>query len=282
MTTGNTATGNLDGSANTKQYPQNFSCLTEGDTDPILGKKIQVLIESDDDFIVYLDQELYVWWNTNDNELVNQHGDELTRVAVLESVQVDHLSSEQKSTFRRLVAEGVARLCEGNKSAAALSFDKAEEWIHARSQERARLWYLTGAVAIAIPLAIASAAMLFDRVELRSLIGVSAFDVMLGGCLGAIGAWMSVIQRTRKTDLDISAGRTLHWVEGATRIVTGALGATLFALGIKANLVLGSVKSEYAFPSLLVFTVVAGLSERLVPSFVEQVEASARPPTRNG
>jgi hypothetical protein len=91
---------------------------------------------------------------------------------------------------------------------------------------------------------------------------------------------MSVIQRTGNTGLDISAGRRLHRIEGGARIATGALGAILFALGVKANLVLGSVKPEYAFASLVVFCMVAGLSERLVPSFVEQVEASSgyRPP----
>jgi len=43
-------------------YPFNFSVLREGDHDPVLGKQVKWLIDSDDDYIVYVDQDDYVEW----------------------------------------------------------------------------------------------------------------------------------------------------------------------------------------------------------------------------
>ncbi len=269
------------------RYPFDFSILKEGELEPFLDKKITSLIGSDYDYIVFLDDESFVWWDLNDDVVVNKFGDAITRVAVLESIQIGDRSNID--TFRRLVAEGVARLCEQNPTAASWSFDKAEEWIRARNQERARVWYLSAAFAVTILPMLLLVGMMLWKASLQAwspTLRPSVFDVIVGACAGAIGAFLSVLQRTRKTELDISAGKRLHHIEGGVRILTGAIGAALFAVGIKANLVLGFVTPQYAFSTLLVFCMVAGLSERLVPSFVEQVEAtggySAPKPDKNG
>jgi len=256
-------------------YPFDFSVFKEGDIEPFYNKEIASLIASDYDYIVFLDKQSFVWWDLNDDVVVNKYGDALTRVAVLESIQIGDKSNIE--TFRRLVAEGVARLCEQNPTAASRSFDKAEEWIRARNRERARVWYLTAALLMALPLSFVMVAMIMWKDTLQGWsmwLRPSVFDVVVGACAGAIGAFLSVIRRSGNTELDISAGRKLHYVEGAVRILIGTIGAALFAVGIKANLVLGFVKPESAFSTLLVFCMVAGVSEMLVPNFIEQVEAN--------
>jgi hypothetical protein len=258
-------------------YPFDFSLLREGDVEPLLGKRIASLIGGDSDYIVFLDDESYVYWDMNDNTLITKYGDAINRVAVLEAIEIDHLTPGQLETFRRMVGEGVARLCEQNESAASASFDRAEEWIRARNQETARLWYLKAAAVTASPFVLALLSMILWREPLRAWLGVAVFDVVAGGCAGAIGALLSVLQRTRTTHVDLSAGRRIHQVEGGASILAGLLGAALFALGIKARLVLGSVEAPYAFATLLAFCMVAGLSERLVPSFVQSVEGQAAP-----
>jgi hypothetical protein len=256
-------------------YPFDFSILKEGDHEPLLGKKIASLVSSDYDYIVFLDDQSFVWWDLNDDVLVNQYGDAITRVAVLESIQIGDQSNID--TFRRLVAEGVARLCEQNPKAAAWSFDRAEEWIRARNQERARVWYLSAASAITLPLLIALLVLVLWKESLQAsstALRPSVFDVLAGACAGAVGALFSVTRRSGQIELDVSAGRKLHYIEGVVRVLVGTIGAALFAVGIKADLVLGFVTPLYAFPALLVFCMVAGVSERLVPSFVEQVEST--------
>jgi hypothetical protein len=63
----------------------------------------------------------------------------------------------------------------------------------------------------------------------------------------------------------------LHHLEGAFRIMVGTLGALLVALAIRAGLIV-QVKQLSA---IMVMCMVAGASERLVPSFIEQVESRA-------
>jgi hypothetical protein len=70
----------------------------------------------------------------------------------------------------------------------------------------------------------------------------------------------------------------LHQTEGLARVIIGAVGAALVALAIKAGMLLSSVQPQHAFATLLVFCMVAGISERLVPSLVERVEATAGKP----
>ena len=87
--------------------------------------------------------------------------------------------------------------------------------------------------------------------------------------MGGLGAWLSVIQRSRKTDLDVAAGPVLHYLEGAFRIMVGMLGAFLVALVLHANLVAWGK----SLSAIMVICMIAGVSERLVPSFIEQIES---------
>src|SRR6267142_3714548 len=126
-------------------YPFDFSPLREGDTDPVLGKTIKWLIDSDNDYIVYIDDDDYVQWTMNDNRMLANASDLLTRVGWLEAAEVDHLEQWQIETYKRLIGEGVARLFDGDQKAATAALDAAERWITARNQESARVWYLEGA-----------------------------------------------------------------------------------------------------------------------------------------
>ena len=72
-------------SAREEIYPFRFSKLREGDKDPTLNKVVDWLIDSDDDYIVYLDEDSYVEWNMNRNDMLNtETGPYLNKVAWLE------------------------------------------------------------------------------------------------------------------------------------------------------------------------------------------------------
>src|SRR5262249_11838645 len=153
-----------------------------------------------------------------------------------ESIKTDYLGRERQMTFKRLVAEGVARLFEENPVAASVTFDKAEEWIRARNREKARVWYLQGASLAAAPMAAFLFWLVRDRDWWQGMfVSAHLFDFVAAVCAGGVGAWLSVNQRARSSELDISAGMKLHQTEGLTRVLIGAVGAALFALAIKAG-----------------------------------------------
>src|SRR5215831_9149715 len=84
----------------TTPYPFNFSSLREGCTDPCLNKTVHWLISSDDDYIVYVDQDDYVEWTMNENSRLDENGALLTRVGQLEAAQTKHLTPTQVETYK--------------------------------------------------------------------------------------------------------------------------------------------------------------------------------------
>jgi hypothetical protein len=51
-----------------------YSVLREGEVEPVLGKRIDTLIAKHRDYIVYLDDELYVEWASSDRGLNDDWG----------------------------------------------------------------------------------------------------------------------------------------------------------------------------------------------------------------
>jgi hypothetical protein len=235
-----------------------------------LSKVIEWLIDSDDDFIVYLDQDYYVEWNMNDNGMLgSETAQHLNRVGRLEAVDTSYLTINRIKSYRRMIAEGVARLFQKNLPAAQAAFDLAEQWITARNTEIARRWYLVGSGGAALVSVVAVFILGFWSDSLRAWFGLPIYNILMGTSVGGLGAWLSVIQRSRTTELDVAAGPGLHYLEGAFRIMAGTLGAMLVALAIRAGLVLQVDRLS----AIMVICMVAGASERLVPSFIEQMES---------
>jgi hypothetical protein len=256
-------------------YPFKFSTLREGDKDPTLNKSITWLIDSDDDFIVYIDDDYYVEWSMNSNEMLGPDtGQYLNQVARLEAVDTSHLLDGRKQSYARMIGEGVARLFQKNLEAAEAAFNLAEEWITARNTEVARRWYLVGSGATALVSAVAVLILGFWINPLQTRLDVPTYNILMGTSMGGLGAWLSVIQRSRKTELDVAAGPTLHYLEGAFRIIAGMLGAMLIALAIRAKLIL----QVDQLSAVMVMCLGAGASERLVPSFIEQIESRTSGP----
>jgi uncharacterized membrane protein len=248
-------------------YPFVFSNLREGDHDPTLNKKVKWLINCDDNFIIYIDEDLFVEWTMNDNQMLGaEAGPYLNRVGQLESIDTSYLSEVRITSFKRMIAEGVARLFDKNLEAAKGALDLAETWITARNTEVARRWYLVGSGLVALVSAFTILTLGYWNQQFRAF---PYFSLMIGTAFGGLGAWLSIIQRSRTAGLDVAAGPMLHYLEGAFRIMAGSLGALLVAMAIKAGLFIQADRLSV----ITVICMIAGVSERLVPSFIEQMES---------
>src|SRR5438128_3409631 len=125
----------------------NYDLFREGDFEPHLGKTIHTLIFKTTDFIVYLDDELFVEWAFTPSYDTKWGADVarvLNRVSQVQAFPLTHLSIEQLITFRQLVGEAVARLLkEHDHKTANDALDNAVQWVEGRNKETARWWYLT-------------------------------------------------------------------------------------------------------------------------------------------
>lgn len=249
-----------------------FSSFCEGDIDPTLNKKIQTLIDSEDDYLVYLDDESYVEWSWTESygETPQGFAEVANKVAHLETLSSVYLKPNQLAAFRRMLGEAMARIV-GDKhlTKAQESLAVAESFLNARSMERARTWYLEASALVTGGALVLAAGLWLFRQWMIPLTGQNPFEVLVGCLFGAVGSFMSIWMRPGKIQMDAGAGPAIHRWEGSARIFIGMACAFAVALGIKANIIFGFTKSsDHPFAYVLVICVAAGFSERLFMNLI--------------
>lgn len=260
-----------------KALPRHYN-LKAGDIDQNLAKTVKEIVLCTEEFIVYIDTDLYVQWHTTDEHKSPDYcGDVLNMVASLEAQSGFIQDKAMLLTIRKRIGEGLARCLDGHpkeNSLAALKEVAAE--LRSRNKEVSWVWYFQAAYWVTLSLAVVFAVFWLFRAEVRSGIGTNAFEVLLGSICGTFGALLSATARSDRLTLDANAGKNLHMLEGLARIATGFIGALLVALAIKAGLILGGTKfSGDQLALTLCLCIVAGASERLVPSLVTTIERAA-------
>jgi len=255
----------------------NFSSFCEGDIEPTLNMKIHDLIDSTDDYIIYVDDNLFVQWSFTDiYEVPKGFATVANGLRRLETLSRTSLRKSQIKAFAGLLAESMARIIgDKDETKAREVLGMAESYLNLRSAENARSWYTCGTTfAALLPLLVACVLWILKSYAIP-LLGINTFEVILGALLGGTGAWFSVLSREEKIQMDPTAGPFIHYIESASRVLVGNIGAFIMALAVKANIILGFSKAtDYSFALLLVICICAGASERLVPGFIKRIEIS--------
>jgi hypothetical protein len=256
-----------------------FSSFCDGDIEPTLNKKIYSLIDTEDNYIVYVDSDFYVQWSiisAKYGKVPSSFGAIANRLRQLETLSRTSLHKSQIITFSGFLAESMARIIGDKDEAKAHEvLGMAEAYLFARSAENARAWYVCGAAVTALPTFLIACTLWLLKSHAVIFLGNNAFEIILGSLLGGIGALFSILSRAEKIQMDPTAGSLIHYIESASRILVGNIGALLIALAVKANIFLGFTKAtDYSFALLLVICICAGASERFVSGFIKRIETS--------
>lgn len=222
--------------------------------------------------VLILNRDLWATWdNASDFEIPPSTEKILSRATIIQATPVNFPNERDNLAFRRIVGAGIAQALAGDGEGAEATLNKAENYVNARAGETSRLWYVQASlVTTMLFLAMGFAT------ELPWGWGGGVWEHMgMSMALGAVGALFSFLARLRKMDVDPGSGRLAHFTDAGVRILLGALGAFVFAIGIRANFVLGftNLASGNNTWLLFVFCTAAGASERLVPDFLQQVES---------
>jgi hypothetical protein len=264
---------------------KDYRIFKEGDNFTPLNKKIHILIVVEITYIVFLDEQLRVHWHYNDDYFNDEYpkfdeacGKVLGRQAHLEALSGLLLKDSHREAPQRMLAEAIARLLDDRKvDYANLLLDKAARFVEARSHERARGWYLWATLPTTLISLIFGLIFWINRQTILALLDFEpgAADIFLGAAMGSLGASISVLLRSDRLKLDPLAGRGVHSFEGVIRILVGAFAGMLFILAVKSNILLGTI-NQSANPRtiLLTLSIVAGASEALLPSLINQISAT--------
>src|ERR1044071_8953579 len=220
-------------------------------------------------------------WLTNSayGDFADEFGDVMARIDSTLSIPRDLLSENQREAFQRLVGSALARLLDDKEADNANAMlDKADAYVRTRTTERARIWFLSSALLITAIAALGGFLLLIFRNAIQQRVGASAFEIGLALPMGALGAFLSMVFRATKLNIDALAGATVHYFEGAVRIFAGMTGGLFVALCIKANILLGVINTtDKKLAALLVLAGFSGASERLVPAMIKKVEGTLIP-----
>lgn len=251
--------------------------LREGDVDPTNNKKIKKLLCKSDTYIIYLDEDYGLEFYLNhefDLDVIDKSGEVLNQISHLEAVSSHILFGKKLKAFRLHLAESLKRLITQNDlngSEAAVKDSKELLDKFATEQAKMAIFYSSTFCTVLFLLAILLAGYAKNSIE--SNFSKAAFEIFVAGCFGSFGSLLSVIQRNQKLVINPESGLLFHVAEGISRTMIGVLGAVLFALAVKNNILLGGFNGSVNTVTFLCFIgFVSGASERLVPSLISQVE----------
>lgn len=253
-----------------------FSHLKKGDVHQSLNKTIEELVYCNETYLVYIDTDYAVQWETADEHTSPDYcGEALNHVSRLEG-QSNFLEGASLRVIRLRIAEGLARCFDpkNSRDASIAALNEVEAEIRARNRETSWKWYFTTSYYLALGIALGSGLLWICRDAFRVWLGATGYEVLLGMLFGAFGALLSATARGDRLAMDANAGKALHQLEGLSRVGAGMVGALLTGLALKGGLLLGGVRFEgNSLAVLLTLCIVAGASERLVPSLIESLSS---------
>ncbi len=94
-------------------------------------------------------------------------------------------------------------------------------------------------------------------------------NILLGGGGGAIGAIVSILQRSWNLELDPNIPTRSLAFQAGTRILLGLIFGSIIIVAAKSDLALGFINTNIY--SMLVFSIISGFSERFVPDLMEKI-----------
>jgi hypothetical protein len=246
---------------------------------------VRHLVLSNEEFIVFLDNDLDVDWSTSDaydgHRDPSKHNAVVNEAALLEATPCDGVSLAIKTHFKRLIGEAIARSLDSDYIGANQMLRSAQKYILARSQELSRWWYLSASMGMALPFAFTGCVFWWARTFFIQELGDEAFWLLLSSVGGAIGALLSVIQRTGRLTFDCSAGRALHRLEATSRIWAGAISGILAGLAVRSEVILAVLARGERAPAIMMLAAfAAGTGERLATSIIAQVTTKSGQPEK--
>jgi hypothetical protein len=179
-----------------------------------------------------------------------------------------------KLAAKRLLGEAIVSVLEGDTAGAESAVANAQRYLKNKSKQVSRYWTLQACLVTGGLAALAGIDEAIARTQIIGYIGRTPFLLSLCFCAGCIGAVLFVVLRFGKQpNVDSTAERHLHYLEGIARIVGGGIAGILVGGMVKLGLIL-PIFGQSGMESLAMCAaaMLAGASERLAAGIITKVE----------
>ena len=233
-------------------------------------------------YIVFIGPDYYLDWRTDpkSQELSTKEDESsfsfrkiLNDAACLE-VSVENWDSDLKLSIKRMIGEAIANGLEGDFDGATEALAKVRELIEQKRPEVSKSWIFEYSLrctvvsfAVCLILSLLFGAFLDEMFP--TLWHVPA--VIGAGCIGAL---YSILFNLRKYNFDSMSERQLHAWEAGSRVFIGGVAGLLALLLVNVEIIFSSVDFHNNLSAYLLVAFVAGVSERLVPGIIENMQTN--------
>jgi len=243
------------------------------------------LILAAENYIVFIDNENDIDWQTSDSydKIVLNEEDKkvfnsiMNEAAQIESFIIQGLDLKEILNFKRQIGEALVRNFEHDFESAKQMLKFAKEYIINRNIDKSRFLYLKASGILTLTVLIIGIFAWLFRFQVINYIGITAFFLLLASINGSLGSFLSIILRMGNTNLDFNANNELHYMEAASKIIAGMISGFLIGLSIKSGILLpifNNINSTHL--AMILGGLIAGLSERLVPSIIQKIDGSKK------
>ena len=266
-----------------------YASLRVGETDPRLGVKIKEILLVNRRCIVYIDEEFSLQWYWSFSldakiaaPIFNRAGELEAKAQFLRHLkkpQEDQNTPRDLLNAVRLIGEGVVALFSTQDlTYANAALDTADKFITQRAREVSRSWYfIPFLIFFAISIIGISLSYRFDTTMVKTIAVACMFA-------GGLGSFISRALDNDNTPVAATAGRALHWIEATLRWCIGLTAGLIVWLLITGNIA-GSFLNTNAGRdpnagqntfALIAIAILAGASERLLPSLIRTFDESIK------
>jgi hypothetical protein len=243
--------------------------------------KEKCIVDEDTFFAVYLLADCRIDWLVNAGRTIVDYG-KLSRITAyisrLEYVAAHTVNKRSRITFGGRFGCVLSHFLRSNNLELSLKIlEEIEQELGVRYRERLKAAMLVTSIGVAAALAVFGIVAWALRETIAEYLGTSGLEVLLAAIAGGIGSTVSVVARVKTLHIQPEVPMSAHILESLARSMIGGIGGFIAALAVKGNLVVGFIaSSNRLLPVLLTVCLAAGVSERLVPSLVKQIESSFR------
>lgn len=230
-------------------------------------------------YIVWLDCENEFDWETTESydaqckEDINAY---IAKIAELQHQPILRcLSLKQHKEFNYMLAEIVVLVLENEFCEVDEHICAAKKYLRSRNCEITRKWQLEFCFIILIFLLFIAGTIKHNSVSIANYFGLSSDSMRIMGysALGTIGATLSIIQKSGKQCYDCESGRFLNFLEILSKMFASIISGFIVIYLYKLDLIFANFHSEdNAQYCLILVCIIAGFSERLVPSIISKFE----------
>ncbi|MDR0974386.1 MAG: hypothetical protein LBL80_01700 [Ruminococcus sp.] len=232
------------------------------------------------DYIVYLDKEdLYRFATTDKYEANMSPEDSKNREIMMADIALwrhntaaAYLSVSIKKAFYSLLGECVVYTLSKNYDLAKSHLEYAKSFISDRKIEISRKWQLTYCLIILGIFILATFIVNIESVSDFFKIPESAILWTNFFAAGTAGATLSIISKKGDKTYNCESGKALNFLEIFARMVVAWISCFIIIICFDSDLVFAGLKGDHDTEVLSLLCVLAGFSERLIPSILKKIE----------